>query len=213
MEIQSVVTFNRGDLPADHAFHRLVFLQEDSPPTPTSWFGPDAPGPLPECRHPWAATEIGGGSSLGVVQQAWRATDSSAAWYQSSPMGLAFIILTLLAPKFRAPRFEDRAEYSAALRQERRHRHRCHHAAAPVGVTARPVHRLLRDPLPMLASATRPPSSLLCWWFTPIPHGRLWSVTLTDLSGVPDRHRHDHRRALRPEPGGGWNSVVANGSP
>ena len=48
-----------------------------------------------------AATEIGGGSSLGVVQQGMESHGLSAAWYIIT-MGLAFVILTFLAPKFRA---------------------------------------------------------------------------------------------------------------
>ena len=48
-----------------------------------------------------AATEIGGGSSLGVVQQGMESHGISAAWYIIT-MGFAFVILTFLAPKFRA---------------------------------------------------------------------------------------------------------------
>ena len=48
-----------------------------------------------------AATEIGGGSSLGVVQQGMQNHGISAAWYIIT-MGLAFVILTFLAPTFRA---------------------------------------------------------------------------------------------------------------
>ena len=48
-----------------------------------------------------AATEIGGGSSLGVVQQGMESHGLSAAWYIIT-MGFAFVILTFLAPKFRA---------------------------------------------------------------------------------------------------------------
>ena len=47
-----------------------------------------------------AATEIGGGSSLGVVQNGMSGYGISAAWYIIT-MGLAFVILTFLAPKFR----------------------------------------------------------------------------------------------------------------
>ncbi|MPM54565.1 Osmoregulated proline transporter OpuE [bioreactor metagenome] len=48
-----------------------------------------------------AATEIGGGSSLGVVQQGMQNHGISAAWYIIT-MGLAFVILTFIAPKLRA---------------------------------------------------------------------------------------------------------------
>ena len=42
-----------------------------------------------------AATEIGGGSSLGVVQQGMESHGLSAAWYIIT-MGFAFVILTFL---------------------------------------------------------------------------------------------------------------------
>lgn len=57
-----------------------------------------------------AATEIGGGSSLGVVQQGMQNHGISAAWYIIA-MGLAFIILTFLAPKFRAAEVKTVPEY------------------------------------------------------------------------------------------------------
>ena len=57
-----------------------------------------------------AATEIGGGSSLGVVQQGMEQHGISAAWYIIS-MGFAFVILTLLAPKFRASSVKTVPEY------------------------------------------------------------------------------------------------------
>lgn len=57
-----------------------------------------------------AATEIGGGSSLGVVQQGMESHGLSAAWYIIT-MGLAFIILTFLAPKFRAATVKTVPEY------------------------------------------------------------------------------------------------------
>ncbi|HAL18889.1 MAG TPA: sodium:solute symporter [Spirochaetaceae bacterium] len=48
-----------------------------------------------------AATEIGGGSSLGVVQNGMNAKFGiSASWYIIT-MGLAFVILTFIAPKLR----------------------------------------------------------------------------------------------------------------
>ena len=57
-----------------------------------------------------AATEIGGGSSLGVVQQGMQNHGISAAWYIIT-MGIAFVILTFLAPKFRASTVKTVPEY------------------------------------------------------------------------------------------------------
>lgn len=61
-----------------------------------------------------AATEIGGGSSLGVVEKASNLGSSqwglSAAWYVLA-MGIAFIILMYLAPKFRASEVRTVPEY------------------------------------------------------------------------------------------------------
>lgn len=57
-----------------------------------------------------AATEIGGGSSLGVVQQGMQNHGISAAWYIIT-MGLAFIILTFMAPKFRASEVKTVPEF------------------------------------------------------------------------------------------------------
>lgn len=57
-----------------------------------------------------AATEIGGGSSLGVVANAYGSWGMSSAWYIIS-MGIAFIILIFLAPKFRAAEVKTVPEY------------------------------------------------------------------------------------------------------
>ena len=57
-----------------------------------------------------AATEIGGGSSLGVVQNGMSGFGLSASWYIST-MGLAFIILCFLAPKFRLSGVKTVPEY------------------------------------------------------------------------------------------------------
>ena len=57
-----------------------------------------------------AATEIGGGSSLGVVQQGMESHGISASWYIIT-MGFAFVILTFLAPKFRAATVKTVPEY------------------------------------------------------------------------------------------------------
>lgn len=48
-----------------------------------------------------AATEIGGGSSLGVVQNGMSGFGLSASWYITT-MGIAFVILSFVAPRFRA---------------------------------------------------------------------------------------------------------------
>jgi len=61
-----------------------------------------------------AATEIGGGSSLGVVEKASNLGSAkwglSAAWYVLA-MGFAFVILMFLAPKFRASEVKTVPEY------------------------------------------------------------------------------------------------------
>ena len=57
-----------------------------------------------------AATEIGGGSSLGVVQNGMSGYGISSAWYIVT-MGFAFVILTFLAPKFRAATVKTVPEY------------------------------------------------------------------------------------------------------
>jgi len=61
-----------------------------------------------------AATEIGGGSSLGVVEKASNLGSThwglSAAWYVLA-MGIAFVILIFLAPKFRASEVKTVPEY------------------------------------------------------------------------------------------------------
>jgi SSS family solute:Na+ symporter len=61
-----------------------------------------------------AATEIGGGSSLGVVEKASNLGSAqwglSAAWYVLA-MGLAFVILMFVAPKFRASEVKTVPEY------------------------------------------------------------------------------------------------------
>jgi SSS family solute:Na+ symporter len=61
-----------------------------------------------------AATEIGGGSSLGVVENASslgrNAWGLSAAWYVLT-MGIAFVILTFIAPKIRATEVKTVPEY------------------------------------------------------------------------------------------------------
>lgn len=57
-----------------------------------------------------AATEIGGGSSLGVVENGMSGYGLSAAWYIIT-MGLAFVILSFIAPRFRAATVKTVPEY------------------------------------------------------------------------------------------------------
>lgn len=57
-----------------------------------------------------AATEIGGGSSLGVVEKAFGDWGIDASWYVTT-MGIAFIILAFLAPKFRQVEVKTVPEY------------------------------------------------------------------------------------------------------
>lgn len=61
-----------------------------------------------------AATEIGGGSSLGVVEKASNLGSAqwglSAAWYVLA-MGLAFVILLFIAPKLRSTEVKTVPEY------------------------------------------------------------------------------------------------------
>ncbi len=57
-----------------------------------------------------AATEIGGGSSLGVVEKSYGAWGLSASWYVIA-MGIAFIILSLFAPKLRRAEVKTVPEY------------------------------------------------------------------------------------------------------
>ena len=57
-----------------------------------------------------AATEIGGGSSLGVVQNGMEGYGLSAAWYIIAN-GLAFVILSFVAPYFRATMVKTVPEY------------------------------------------------------------------------------------------------------
>lgn len=57
-----------------------------------------------------AATEIGGGSSLGVVEKAYGKWGLGASWYIIT-MGIAFVILSFIAPKFRAAEVKTVPEY------------------------------------------------------------------------------------------------------
>lgn len=57
-----------------------------------------------------AATEIGGGSSLGVVEKSFGDWGLSASWYIIT-MGIAFIILAFVSPKFRSSNVKTVPEY------------------------------------------------------------------------------------------------------
>lgn len=57
-----------------------------------------------------AATEIGGGSSLGVVEKAFGEWGISASWYVIT-MGIAFVILSFISHKFRASEVKTVPEY------------------------------------------------------------------------------------------------------
>lgn len=57
-----------------------------------------------------AATEIGGGSSLGVVEKSYGAWGLSASWYVIA-MGIAFIIMSIFAPKLRRAEVKTVPEY------------------------------------------------------------------------------------------------------
>ena len=159
-----------------------------------------------------AATEIGGGSSLGVVQNGMSGYGLSAAWYIIT-MGLAFVILSFVAPKFRAATVKTVPEYF-----------RRRYGKESGFVTA--IIMLL--PLIGLTAGQFIASSVILSTMLGISYklsviivavvvtiysimGGLWSVTLTDfvqvfliilgmLAAVPFAMNH----------AGGWNAVVAN---
>lgn len=94
-----------------------------------------------------AATEIGGGSSLGVVQNGMSGFGLSASWYITT-MGIAFIILSFVAPKFRAATVKTVPEYfPQALWKILRNHNSRHHASSPGGAYRRTVHRFCRHPV------------------------------------------------------------------
>jgi SSS family solute:Na+ symporter len=57
-----------------------------------------------------SATEIGGGSSLGVAEKAYGTWGLGASWYVTT-MGIAFVILSFVAHKFRAAEVKTVPEY------------------------------------------------------------------------------------------------------
>ena len=105
-----------------------------------------------------AATEIGGGSSLGVVQNGMSGFGLSASWYIAT-MGLAFIILSFIAPKFRLSEVKTVPEYF-----RRRYGKECGFITSVImllpliGLTAGSSRRRSSAP-PCWASATRRRSS------------------------------------------------------
>lgn len=162
-----------------------------------------------------AATEIGGGSSLGVVQQGMQSYGISSAWYIIT-MGIAFVILTFLAPKFRASTVKTVPEYF-----------RRRYGKSAGLITA--IIMLL--PLIGLTAGQFIASSVIISTMLGINYkiavvivalvviaysvmGGLWSVTLTDfvqvfilvigmIIAVP----------FAINTAGGWNNVVSNVSP
>ena len=159
-----------------------------------------------------AATEIGGGSSLGVVQQGMESYGISSAWYIIT-MGFAFVILTFLAPKLREATVKTVPEYF-----------RRRYGKSAGLITA--IIMLL--PLVGLTAGQFIASSVILSTMLGISYeaavivvavvvtvysimGGLWSVTLTDfiqvfliiigmIIAVPFATRL----------AGGWNNVVAN---
>ncbi len=92
-----------------------------------------------------AATEIGGGSSLGVVQNGMSGFGLSASWYITT-MGIAFIILSFVAPKFRAATVKTVPEYfRRRYGKECGSDHCCDHAASAGRSDCRTVHRICSD--------------------------------------------------------------------
>ena len=159
-----------------------------------------------------AATEIGGGSSLGVVQQGMQNHGISAAWYIIT-MGIAFVILTFLAPKFRAASVKTVPEYF---------RRRYGKSAGVITAIIMLIPLIGLTEGQFVASATILSTMLGIGYKQAIVivavivtaysvMGGLWSVTMTDfvqvfmivigmLLAIPF--------ALRTA--GGWDSVVAN---
>lgn len=159
-----------------------------------------------------AATEIGGGSSLGVVQNGMQDYGMSAAWYIIT-MGIAFVILSFIAPKFRAATVKTVPEYF-----------RRRYGKGSGVITA--IIMLL--PLVGLTAGQFIASSVILSTMLGIDYqvaviivavvvtvysimGGLWSVTLTDfvqvflivigmIIAVPFALNH----------AGGWSAVVAN---
>lgn len=129
-----------------------------------------------------AATEIGGGSSLGVVEKAYGNWGLSASWYVLT-MGITFAVLTIWGPKFRSALVKTVPEYF-----------RRRYGEAPGAITA--VVMLL--PLVGLTAGQFIASSVVLSVMTGFSYnvsvlivafvvtaysvmGGLWSVTITDF--------------------------------
>ena len=162
-----------------------------------------------------AATEIGGGSSLGVVQNGMSGFGLSASWYIIT-MGLAFVILSFMAPKFRAATVKTVPEYF-----RRRYGKSCGLITAVImllpliGLTAGQFIASAVITSTMLGISYGAAVVLVAVVVTVYSiMGGLWSVTLTDfvqvflivigmLAAVP----------FALDYAGGWTSIVANVPP
>ena len=159
-----------------------------------------------------AATEIGGGSSLGVVQNGMSGFGLSASWYITT-MGIAFVILSFIAPKFRAATVKTVPEYF-----RRRYGKSCGLITAIimllplVGLTAGQFIASAVILSTMLSLDYQVAVIIVAVVVTVYSiMGGLWSVTLTDfvqvflivigmIIAVPFALNY----------AGGWDSVVAN---
>lgn len=159
-----------------------------------------------------AATEIGGGSSLGVVQNGMSGFGMSAAWYIIT-MGLAFVILSFIAPKFRAATVKTVPEYF-----RRRYGKSCGLITAIImllpliGLTAGQFIASAVILSTMLGINYQMAVVIVAVVVTVYSiMGGLWSVTLTDfiqvflivigmIIAIPFALSHS----------GGWSTVVAN---
>ena len=162
-----------------------------------------------------AATEIGGGSSLGVVQQGMDKYGISAAWYVIA-MGFGFVILTFLAPKFRAAKVKTVPEYF-----RRRYGSACGIITAVimamplVGLTAGQMIASAVILSTMMGISFNMAVTAICVIVTIYSvMGGLWSVTLTDfiqvffiVFGMAIAIPYAFDLA------GGWGNVVANVPP
>lgn len=132
-----------------------------------------------------AATEIGGGSSLGVVEKAYGEWGMSASWYVLT-MGITFTILTIFGPKFRKTMVKTVPEYF-----------RRRYGKAPGAITA--IIMIL--PLIGLTASQFIASAVILSVMTGLSYpisiiivavvvtaysimGGLWSVTITDFVQV-----------------------------
>lgn len=132
-----------------------------------------------------AATEIGGGSSLGVVEKAYGDWGMSASWYVLT-MGITFTILTIFGPKLRRSMVKTVPEYF-----------RRRYGKAPGAITA--IIMIL--PLIGLTASQFIASAVILSVMTGLSYsvsllivavvvtaysimGGLWSVTITDFVQV-----------------------------